>query len=102
MIRRPPRSTLFPYTTLFRSLDDGPGVLVGVADATLHAELVDDREDHVLGVDAPGERALHPHLTELGLGHGEALGCENIAHLSGADAEGDGADCAVRGRVAIP
>src|SRR3989449_1014349 len=23
MIRRPPRSTLFPYTTLFRSLDDG-------------------------------------------------------------------------------
>src|SRR3712207_6896508 len=25
MIRRPPRSTLFPYTTLFRSLDDVPG-----------------------------------------------------------------------------
>src|SRR2546430_17203866 len=23
MIRRPPRSTLFPYTTLFRSLTDG-------------------------------------------------------------------------------
>src|SRR3712207_8278641 len=23
MIRRPPRSTLFPYTTLFRSQDDG-------------------------------------------------------------------------------
>src|SRR3712207_8540643 len=23
MIRRPPRSTLFPYTTLFRSLEDG-------------------------------------------------------------------------------
>src|SRR3712207_8084699 len=23
MIRRPPRSTLFPYTTLFRSLDHG-------------------------------------------------------------------------------
>src|SRR3712207_8703508 len=32
MIRRPPRSTLFPYTTLFRSLEGlhtetGPGVL---------------------------------------------------------------------------
>src|SRR5256885_15977940 len=30
MIRRPPRSTLFPYTTLFRSLfeveDTGPGI----------------------------------------------------------------------------
>src|SRR6185369_11848755 len=24
MIRRPPRSTLFPYTTLFRSLSDDP------------------------------------------------------------------------------
>src|SRR6266496_5613333 len=24
MIRRPPRSTLFPYTTLFRSDEDGP------------------------------------------------------------------------------
>src|SRR3712207_7236578 len=29
MIRRPPRSTLFPYTTLFRSLADAPSV-VGV------------------------------------------------------------------------
>src|SRR3712207_7597567 len=26
MIRRPPRSTLFPYTTLFRSSMDVPGV----------------------------------------------------------------------------
>src|SRR2546426_8712226 len=26
MIRRPPRSTLFPYTTLFRSLADALGV----------------------------------------------------------------------------
>src|SRR2546427_8445344 len=25
MIRRPPRSTLFPYTTLFRSAGPGPG-----------------------------------------------------------------------------
>src|SRR2546429_2422181 len=25
MIRRPPRSTLFPYTTLFRSLRNSPG-----------------------------------------------------------------------------
>src|SRR3712207_9569534 len=26
MIRRPPRSTLFPYTTLFRSLEERPSV----------------------------------------------------------------------------
>src|SRR3712207_7726028 len=29
MIRRPPRSTLFPYTTLFRSYTAIPGVLTG-------------------------------------------------------------------------
>src|SRR3712207_7911477 len=28
MIRRPPRSTLFPYTTLFRSADDAPLALI--------------------------------------------------------------------------
>src|SRR2546421_5490836 len=27
MIRRPPRSTLFPYTTLFRSFDKGAALL---------------------------------------------------------------------------
>src|SRR2546430_7743059 len=27
MIRRPPRSTLFPYTTLFRSLHDRAGMI---------------------------------------------------------------------------
>src|SRR2546429_4420299 len=27
MIRRPPRSTLFPYTTLFRSADSNPAAL---------------------------------------------------------------------------
>src|SRR3989454_11241604 len=35
MIRRPPRSTLFPYTTLFRSL--GPGAPAGVAAAVVVA-----------------------------------------------------------------
>src|SRR5258705_9328736 len=31
MIRRPPRSTLFPYTTLFRSLTNGPGTGYAIA-----------------------------------------------------------------------
>src|SRR5256885_10847879 len=35
MIRRPPRSTLFPYTTLFRSRD----VLVSDIPAVLHSDL---------------------------------------------------------------
>src|SRR3989454_9703582 len=29
MIRRPPRSTLFPYTTLFRSIDTRNGIIPG-------------------------------------------------------------------------
>src|SRR3712207_6980443 len=37
MIRRPPRSTLFPYTTLFRSLDfDGDGVWPCVGHLVIH------------------------------------------------------------------
>src|SRR2546426_894302 len=34
MIRRPPRSTLFPYTTLFRSLGADFAVAIGVAGDT--------------------------------------------------------------------
>src|SRR2546430_12198530 len=34
MIRRPPRSTLFPYTTLFRSkLAHGPGALLEIPES---------------------------------------------------------------------
>src|SRR2546427_11937309 len=50
MIRRPPRSTLFPYTTLFRSelepdverLDDQENV--GEQDRRVHAQTVDGLE----------------------------------------------------------
>src|SRR2546421_7079560 len=35
MIRRPPRSTLFPYTTLFRSLADNNGNPVSTAGKTV-------------------------------------------------------------------
>src|SRR2546422_4048364 len=35
MIRRPPRSTLFPYTTLFRSVASGP-ILETIKDLVMH------------------------------------------------------------------
>src|SRR2546429_2827200 len=39
MIRRPPRSTLFPYTTLFRSAETGRGgIAVDPADAGMRTE----------------------------------------------------------------
>src|SRR3712207_6931344 len=36
MIRRPPRSTLFPYTTLFRSFDEGSAELLRIQDGGCH------------------------------------------------------------------
>src|SRR3712207_7702884 len=44
MIRRPPRSTLFPYTTLFRSVGEMSGAL----------RFLDARSGELLGEFAPG------------------------------------------------
>src|SRR3712207_7370741 len=48
MIRRPPRSTLFPYTTLFRSPSAGQPVwidLAGECECTLAAQRPDQRAE---------------------------------------------------------
>src|SRR3712207_7437667 len=44
MIRRPPRSTLFPYTTLFRSVDPRTGVVRRLTDDRSRPEFVSDRD----------------------------------------------------------
>src|SRR3712207_8266654 len=47
MIRRPPRSTLFPYTTLFRSQDlVALGAAVGVGDVQQHVVQVVPQRRH--------------------------------------------------------
>src|SRR5690349_25011670 len=65
MIRRPPRSTLFPYTTLFRS---------GARNPCEHGPRVPDRPgrgDPLLPRRRPGGRGAHPphrseeHTSEL-------------------------------------
>src|SRR5688572_32231473 len=58
MIRRPPRSTLFPYTTLFRSLD-----VVGAVDQPHHAPLLDGHALRRPG--APGGVRSEEHTSEL-------------------------------------
>src|SRR2546430_7731893 len=75
MIRRPPRSTLFPYTTLFRSRPHSP--YYGNADATpLYVVLLDEYErwtgDTKLVSDLEGEARASPsrsrseeHTSEL-------------------------------------
>src|SRR2546430_9516969 len=52
MIRRPPRSTLFPYTTLFRS--DPLEALVAVQLALAAGRLLDQLLDDRVGGDALG------------------------------------------------
>src|SRR5689334_24678084 len=53
MIRRPPRSTLFPYTTLFRSQEN-------VAARLLHHQLFDALHNQAVGVDGVANlRFLH-------------------------------------------
>src|SRR3712207_9062163 len=49
MIRRPPRSTLFPYTTLFRSVR-----FVGGLERAGQERLLRDRLGRMLGVDTAG------------------------------------------------
>src|SRR4051794_41678542 len=60
MIRRPPRSTLFPYTTLFRSLDvvlevgGGLGVLSEyLAARVAHVHVVERSEEHTSELQSP-------------------------------------------------
>src|SRR2546428_7380483 len=66
MIRRPPRSTLFPYTTLFRSLDllkDGlHAALVKRYGPNVRAEIgIDELKGTIRIVDARSEE----HTSEL-------------------------------------
>src|SRR2546429_6468855 len=64
MIRRPPRSTLFPYTTLFRSVIS-PGVVVGVVGPP-GPESGARREEHCF----PGDVELDRKSTRLNSSHG--------------------------------
>src|SRR2546422_2953697 len=79
MIRRPPRSTLFPYTTLFRSHPHDVG-----------AEALEPREEAVQGVGRDQERhgeperidaEQHDPLTDARLGGGEGRSEEHTSEL---------------------
>src|SRR3712207_7311968 len=62
MIRRPPRSTLFPYTTLFRS--DWEGGLSWLAHFKLAGQLAVEHaggERHVAGHPVPDPAGPYPH-----------------------------------------
>src|SRR3712207_7241769 len=60
MIRRPPRSTLFPYTTLFRSVPSGPSALHILLSDLLRAERAGEEVLRVEERLAPEEAELRP------------------------------------------
>src|SRR5258708_11909081 len=92
MIRRPPRSTLFPYTTLFRSLhlapqgarDPGGILMQGLRDigeldrrAAAHVTVADERsEEHTSELQSPDHLVCRLLLEKkkIAQGKGGALG----------------------------
>src|SRR5258708_23111963 len=94
MIRRPPRSTLFPYTTLFRSLIQRLLALVvtthyaPVATLADRIQLVDEDDAGRLGVGLgeqvtdPGRSNPDEHLNELGAGEREKRNTRFARHRS--------------------
>src|SRR3712207_9021341 len=76
MIRRPPRSTLFPYTTLFRSSKGGGSHQVLFIDGRAKAiVLVDEVGDEL--VQAVAENLLDSRIGQLG-----AHGARSEEHTS--------------------
>src|SRR2546430_10581524 len=61
MIRRPPRSTLFPYTTLFRSVPEKPGETEPAG-----AEGERERDRHRMGARRHGSLNTTPSSTRDG------------------------------------
>src|SRR2546426_6334039 len=66
MIRRPPRSTLFPYTTLFRPLArDGQGAPQGVVGPRRDPERPGAKPERKLRDDASEDARSEEHTSEL-------------------------------------
>src|SRR3712207_8635802 len=80
MIRRPPRSTLFPYTTLFRS----PQVTSRAAPALVCPRLRDSAGglDASTCGDTPQQASECPPTAELGRGHRGQSGLRSEEHTS--------------------
>src|SRR5687768_18229347 len=75
MIRRPPRSTLFPYTTLFRSRRDRVRVTLAQDQVLVAADLhfvagVGREQDQVALLDVPDSGPEDRKSTRLNSSHG--------------------------------
>src|SRR2546422_8440830 len=77
MIRRPPRSTLFPYTTLFRSLGSDAVELLGVR--VLQGELVEALRQRAADTDRLQRLQIDVHADHFA----RQLGPQLLHHLVG-------------------
>src|SRR2546426_12279014 len=68
MIRRPPRSTLFPYTTLFRSVHEAPGQ-PGLIYIDRHFIHEGTSPQAFAGLKAEGRKVRRPELTFAVMDH---------------------------------
>src|SRR2546426_5268088 len=78
MIRRPPRSTLFPYTTLFRSRGVAEGHEARVAHQEVEARREERPDDHVVGEERVEARADRRHAER---GHDHQRSEEHTSEL---------------------
>src|SRR2546430_5312081 len=98
MIRRPPRSTLFPYTTLFRSVVGagveatrslGVNTLRGVVDAPAHLgepragqlPLADRPEEHTPELQSQSQLLCRLLLEQTARRHGCPAGAQLVGEL---------------------
>src|ERR1035441_9327083 len=81
MIRRPPRSTLFPYTTLFRSATVSPSK--GDNGAHLFAQTRTLRIRHFYGLKFSSDRSTSPHLAAVILPRPDFHGVSRAASPQG-------------------
>src|SRR3712207_6904521 len=79
MIRRPPRSTLFPYTTLFRSLVAAPFPDVVAA---VTAAVADFRPDVLVTLDASDSHRDHARIRDAALQAACAVRVRSEEHTS--------------------
>src|SRR3712207_9337781 len=75
MIRRPPRSTLFPYTTLFRSVRSAvpSGPLCCVRHVSLEAVYTYSAYSRILPPDEPNDRGIARAIVERSEEHTSEL-----------------------------
>ena len=90
------------HPPVHRERADGfAGVFDDVTDAAVDADAADDAEDDIFSHDAVGELSVDPDFHSLGLELAEGLGSEDVFDFGGADAEGETAQSAVGGGVAV-